>query len=169
MHSTPAVTLYGDNKESPYWYNKDHPSAEGVHSWVSNYADHFGYGYWDPDQYQGTSAIPYQSLHQMQVKDGIRRNGYGIGARYAVDTVRHNGALGKIGVATGHGGKGYSNSGKWIAGDQVTSVKSGKDEMVMLRRTVTKGGSLTGLAHKSPMAGKSKLGYAPKLAVSAHQ
>ena len=56
---TPAVTLYGDNKESPYFYDgEEHPSAAGVHSWVSSYADHFGYGYWDPEHYQGTSAIP---------------------------------------------------------------------------------------------------------------
>jgi hypothetical protein len=82
--------------------------------------------------------------------DGIDRNGYGIGARYAVDTKSHDGALGKAGVAIGRGGKGYLRAGKWIAGDQVTALKHDGEQTVMLRRTVTKGGQLSGLAHNGP-------------------
>lgn len=59
LTKTPEITLYGDNKETPHWYRKpEKATAEGVHSWVSSYADHFGYGYWDPDQYRGAAAIP---------------------------------------------------------------------------------------------------------------
>ncbi len=58
MTHTPAVTLYGENKESPFWYQKEkEPSAKGVHSWYTSYADHHGYGWWDPDNYSG-SGIP---------------------------------------------------------------------------------------------------------------
>ena len=46
MTQTPAVTLYGKNKESPHWYPNDQIDAKGVHTWASSYADHFGYGYW---------------------------------------------------------------------------------------------------------------------------
>ena len=56
MTQTPAVTLYGKNKESPHWYPNSHPDAKGVHTWASSYADHFGYGYWQPDQYKGTGV-----------------------------------------------------------------------------------------------------------------
>ena len=64
MTHTPAVTLYGDNKESPYWYTKEaHPSAKGVHTWVSSYADHFGYGYWDPNSYTGPGVGYYHGYH----------------------------------------------------------------------------------------------------------
>ena len=51
MTHTPAVTMYGENKESPHWYPADHPTHDGLHTWVSSYADTFGYGYWDPDHY----------------------------------------------------------------------------------------------------------------------
>ena len=50
------MTLYGENKESPHWYPKDHPDAKGVHTWVSSYADHFGYGYWSPEEYSGAGV-----------------------------------------------------------------------------------------------------------------
>ena len=49
---TPTVTLYGDNKESPYWFPEhkgEKPKADQIHTWVSDYADHFGYGYWSPN------------------------------------------------------------------------------------------------------------------------
>lgn len=56
MSQTPEVALYGENKESPHFYPRDQPSAKGVHTWVSSYADHFGYGYWRPEQYKGTDV-----------------------------------------------------------------------------------------------------------------
>ena len=52
LTETPSVTLYGENKQSPHWY-QGKPDAKGVHTWVSDYADHNGYGYWSPDQYHG--------------------------------------------------------------------------------------------------------------------
>ena len=55
--------------------------------------------------------------------DGVNRHNYGIGERVAVDTSRHDGALAKVGVATGKNGKGYRLGGKWIAGDQITALK----------------------------------------------
>ena len=57
MTHTPAITLYGDNKETPHWYpeNEGHPTAKGIHTWVSSYADTFGYGYWTPEQYKKNS------------------------------------------------------------------------------------------------------------------
>jgi hypothetical protein len=151
--------MYGANKESPYFYDdEDHPSAGGVHSWVSSYADHFGYGYWDPDMYQGTSAIP----NCMFSEEGcpLDRHGYGIDERYAVDTERHDGKLGQAGVAIGPNGKGYVTAGEYIKGDQVTSLKHEKDTTVMRRRTVTQGGGLSGLAHNAPGNAK-QLAYAP--------
>ena len=149
LTSTPAITLYGDNKETPHWYKKpEKATAEGVHSWVSSYADHFGYGYWDPDQYRGAAAIPVHRRNYVW-EDGVNRYNYGIGKRRAIDTARHNGALGKVGVAIGKNGKGYKTGGKWIQGDQITALKHDGEQTVMLRRTVTKGGSLSGLAHKN--------------------
>ena len=62
MTQTPAVTLYGDNKESPYWYPQEEPDAKGVHTWASSYADHFGYGYWSPEQYEGAGVNGYSDL-----------------------------------------------------------------------------------------------------------
>lgn len=155
---TPAVTLYGANKESPYFYDDESdPTADGVHSWVSSYADHFGYGYWDPDKYQGTSAIP----NCMFSEEGcdLNRHDYGIEQRYAVDTERHDGSLAKAGLAVGKDGKGYQTAGKWISGDQVTSLKQDEEETVMRRRTVTKGGTLSGIAHNAPEK-KAQLSYA---------
>ena len=102
---TPQVTLYGSNKETPHFYEEEeHPSADGVHSWVSSYADRFGYGYWDPDMYQGTSAIP----NCMFSDDGCPFE-YRVGPNgiYAFDTKKHEGALGKAGVGIGPKGKGY--------------------------------------------------------------
>ena len=160
MTHTPAVTLYGDNKESPYWYEKEtQPSADGVHTWVSNYADHFGYGYWDPDCYEGTCADPshahYNGLphghhhsHDGHAPDGINRHGYGIGAREHYDSPNHEGALEYAGVAVGANGKGYMKEGKWLSGDQVTQLKKTEDETIMRRRTVSEGGKTTGLAHQ---------------------
>lgn len=97
---TPAITLYGDNKESPFWYTKeDTPTADGVHTWVSSYADHFGYGYWDPDLYEGASVHP-------------KSYPYGYGGHY-YDGPYHEGALRAAGVAVGPYGKGYTTSGKY--------------------------------------------------------
>ena len=59
MSHTPTVTIYGENKESPYWYPQDHPEHEGLHTWVTSYADNFGYGYWDPDHYTGANLVPH--------------------------------------------------------------------------------------------------------------
>ena len=53
---TPEVALYGDDKEHPHMYPRDQPTARGVHTWVSSYADHFGYGYWRPEQYKGSDV-----------------------------------------------------------------------------------------------------------------
>jgi len=128
---TPAVTLYGDNKESPYWYSKEeNPSAEGVHTWVSSYADHFGYGYWNPNQYQGAGVYPSF--------DNQGNDQY------------HSGVLGSAGVPTGPYGSGYKTSGKWQKGDQITQLKADDAQTVMRRRTVTTGGSLSGAAHDAP-------------------
>ena len=69
------MTLYGENKESPHWYPKDHPDAKGVHTWVSSYADHFGYGYWSPDEYSGAGV---KDTHHEQ----HGKSGYGAGPRY---------------------------------------------------------------------------------------
>ena len=60
MTHTPEVAIYGDNKETPHIYPTDHPTHDGLHTWVSSYADSFGYGYWDPDQYTGASVVPHQ-------------------------------------------------------------------------------------------------------------
>ena len=130
MTATPAVTLYGENKEKPYWYKHEgaKPSAGGVHKWVSSYADYYGYGYWDPEKYTGASAHAH---------DGYNRHGYGIDKREHIDSRHHDGALGKLGVRTGKAGKGYLTDGKWQKGDQVTQVKANRDETIMRRRTVT--------------------------------
>lgn len=53
------MTLYGENKESPNFYVEEaQPKAERIHTWVSHYADAFGYGYWNPDEYTGAGVIP---------------------------------------------------------------------------------------------------------------
>ena len=146
MTATPAVTLYGEDKNKPYWYNKEkHPSAGGVHKWVSSYADYYGYGYWDPEQYDGPTAHRYGHRHH----DGVNRHNYGIGYRKSIDSRHHDGALSKFGVRTGSAGKGYLTDGKWQKGDQVTQVKADRDQTIMRRRTVTQGGSLSGAAHKA--------------------
>ncbi len=144
MTHTPAVTMYGDNKESPYWYEREQkPSADGVHTWVSSYADAFGYGYWDPDQYLGASVIPKKTNHFYIDKKGSS-------VRYFVDTARHEGALSYAGVKTGFKGKGYLTEGKWVKGDQITQLRHNKDQTVMRRRTVSEGGKLSGAAHAKP-------------------
>jgi len=142
MTHTPAVTLYGDNKESPYWYTaEEQPTAKGVHTWASSYADHHGYGWWDPDNYTGTGANAPKYYNQYG-------NQYGIGHRQHYDSPEHNGALGYAGVKTGAHGKGYVTDGKWQKGDQVTQLQvQDKDNVVMRRRTVTEGGKLSGAAH----------------------
>lgn len=56
LSATPQVSLYGDNKKTPHFYDKTHPDARGVHTWVSEYADTYGYGYWSPDQYDGPNV-----------------------------------------------------------------------------------------------------------------
>ena len=75
MTHTPAVTLYGTkDKAHPHWYEKEQkPSAEGVHQWATSYADYFGYGWWNPEEYEGTGVVPSS--------DGINRHGYGIQGR----------------------------------------------------------------------------------------
>lgn len=107
MTHTPAVTLYGSDKAHPQWYNKeDSPSADGVHNWASSYADYYGYGYWNPEDYDGVAA-------KTDHADGYNRHGYGIGKRDGYDTKKHNGGLAKAGVYSGKDGKGYRSSGKW--------------------------------------------------------
>ena len=71
LNTTPSVTLYGDNKKSPHVYKKDHPSAKGVHTWVSEYADTYGYGYWSPDSYGGPAVkdgYHYDKQHNHQYR-----------------------------------------------------------------------------------------------------
>ena len=111
MTHTPAVTLYGtDDKKHPHWYEKEaKPSAEGVHKWATSYADYYGYGWWDPEEYQGTGVVP--------ANDGYNRHGYGIEARKVHDSKSHDGALIKAGVRAGKEGKGYITNGKWQKGD----------------------------------------------------
>lgn len=93
MTHTPAVSLYGDDKVHPHFYEPNHPSADGVHKWVSSYADYHGYGWWNPEQYDGATAHPsYQGLHG-QSDDGINRHGYGIEKRQGHDSKKHDGAL----------------------------------------------------------------------------
>jgi hypothetical protein len=112
MTHTPAVTMYGDNKETPYWYEKEaHPSANGVHTWVSSYADHFGYGYWNPDEYKGASVQPKVN-HFYVDKKGSHHGFYVVN-----DTPRHEGVLSYAGVQVGLNGKGYVREGKWVKGD----------------------------------------------------
>lgn len=109
---TPAVTLYGDDKVKPYWYPKDAVTAEGVHTWVSNYADHYGYGFWDPDHYDGTGALSHHAHPGQPGLPGPGTGKYGIGrGKGAYDSSRHNGAMANVGVAIGKGGKGYMLGG----------------------------------------------------------
>ena len=144
---TPQVTLYGDNKKSPHFYKSMSPEAEGVHTWVSSYADYFGYGYWNPDEYYG-AGVHQKGYYVPQVgKDNYMLSRYGIGKREHHDGMRHEGDLAKIGVATGANGKGYSTEGKWRKGDQVVQVQQDDKGTVMRRRTITTGGKLTGAAH----------------------
>lgn len=82
--------------------------------------------------------------------DGKARMKYGFGERYAIDTERHEGALQKLGVQTGHKGKGYLKAGKWIDGNQEVQFKAEKDLAVMRKRTITKGGATKGIAHNVP-------------------
>jgi len=63
------------------------------------------------------------------------------------DSKRHDGALVEAGIEAGPDGKGYGKSGKWEKGDTITQLKTSDQGMVMSRRTVTNGGSLTGAAH----------------------
>ena len=102
MTHTPAVTLYGENKEAPYWYpDEEVPEAEGIHTWVSDYADSFGYGYWDPDQYAGAGVKPFRYGNK---NSDQYRNFY----NPEYDTTRHNGSLAGAGVPVGpDGGRGY--------------------------------------------------------------
>lgn len=163
MTHTPAVTLYGDNKEKPYWYEKEEqPTAEGVHTWVSSYADHFGYGFWDPDEYTGASVLPthgYGGFGQQKFafdpNDGFNRYNYGIGYRENYnDPKRHEGALAKY-VPAGYDKRGYSTSGKWVKGDQITQLNLEKGGVTMRRRTISQGGKLSGMAH-NPFKGATE-------------
>lgn len=148
IKNTPEVTLYGKDKEHPYFYNKDAPSADGVHKWVSSYADYHGYGWWNPEQYHGAGAKYGQHGHgHGRGADGVDRHGYGISKRRGYDSKKHDGALHKIGVHVGRNGKGYTSDGKWQVGDQETSLRTDKGETVMRRRTITQGGHLSGAAH----------------------
>ena len=132
MTHTPEVALYGSDKSRPHIYDREsNPSADGVHKWVSSYADYYGYGWWNPEQYKGVSAAK---------NDGYNRFGYGIGKRRGYDSKKHNGALYHHGVHVGYGGRGYTSGGKWQVGDQETSLRSHKGESVMRRRTITQGG-----------------------------
>jgi len=152
---TPQVALYGENKQSPHFYKSEKPDAEGVHTWVSSYADYFGYGYWNPDEYHGAGVMPKGYYAPQAGKDGYMLSKYGIGARLHHDGLRHEGDLAKVGVATGANGKGYSTEGKWRKGDQVVQVQQDDKGTVMRRRTITTGGKLTGAAH----APSEKYGY----------
>ena len=153
MTHTPEVTIYGDNKESPHWYPTEHPDHEGLHTWVSSYADSFGYGYWDPDHYTGASVVPHypHNAHQGNQQGGHigqqQDNRYGIAPRQNFDSRRHDGALAEAGIEAGLNGKGYGRAGKWQKGDTTTQLKTSNEGMVMSRRTVTEGGSLSGAAH----------------------
>ena len=144
MTHTPAVTLYGtEDKKRPHWYEKEaKPSAEGVHKWATSYADYYGYGWWNPEDYEGAGVKGKD--------DGYNRHGYGIGARNAYDSKNHDGALAKAGVRAGQAGKGYITNGKWQKGDQESQLKIGDGENIMRRRTVTMGGQLSGAAHDAP-------------------
>ena len=167
---TPAVGLYGNSKDSPYFYKGDQPTGKGIHTWVSSYADHYGYGYWNPDQYDGAAVAPHYGSYgygapgygshaaygRGQYRGGPRGghlgygdNGHGYGGYGGKFTKRrrHMGALGRAGVAIGGYGKGYSTGGKWQKGDQVTQLKMDRDSAVARRRTVTTGGKLSGAAH----------------------
>ena len=71
LHATPAIAQYGDDKDKPEWYDAATAvTADSVHTWVKSYADHHGYGWWDPDQYTGASAHPH-GYH------GFDKNGHG--------------------------------------------------------------------------------------------
>jgi len=160
MTHTPAVTLYGEDKTSPYWYDENkQPDAYGVHTWVSSYADAYGYGYWDPEDYAGAGVYSnYGGYH------GYGSYGkYGIGNRaaYGYDSERHEGALKPAGVYTGPGGKGYMTSGKWQEGKQINQIQASDDGVVMRRRTVTEGGKLSGAAHDAD-EGYERSALAPK-------
>lgn len=72
---------------------------------------------------------------------------YGKQTGYGYGNAEHKGALGLAGVALSKDGKGYMTAGKWQNGDQITQLKQDDEGVVMRRRTVTKGGSLSGAAH----------------------
>ena len=75
---------------------------------------------------------------------------------YCTDSKRHDGALKSAGVALGAGGKGYMSKGRWHKGDQVTQMKTDKMGMVARRRSVLRGGKLSGAAHSAFKGAKIK-------------
>jgi hypothetical protein len=50
-------------------------------------------------------------------------------------------------------------AGKWQNGDQITQVKQDDEGVVMRRRTVTTGGSLSGAAHPDAPKSNRNSGY----------
>ena len=131
----PTITIYGENKQSPHWYAQGGDlDLNGMHTWVSSYADTHGYGYWDPDEYTGSGVMPH----------------YASGYHKYRDSPMHNGALNEIGIEAGPNGKGYAKAGKWQVGKSITQLNTDRQGMVMNRRTTTQGGKLYGAAHKTP-------------------
>jgi len=78
---TPQVTLYGDNKEAPHYYPEEQPKAERIHTWVTSYADAFGYGYWNPDEYTGAGVypryMPYNNGYYHGMPNSLYNQNYG--------------------------------------------------------------------------------------------
>ena len=121
MTHTPAVTLYGEDKSSPYWYD-EHKQADavGVHTWVSSYADAYGYGYWDPEDYAGAGV--YGGYGGYSPYGGYGKYGIGHRQAYGYNSERHDGALKEAGIQIGPNGKGYMTNGKWQEGKQINQI-----------------------------------------------
>lgn len=117
MTQTPAVTLYGENKETPYWYPEETPDAKGVHTWASSYADHFGYGHWNPNEYSGSGVNGY--AYDKSYSPQYRTNGKYIQGNQVIQLSKDkNGAVmrrrtvatgGKLSGALHEPTKGYGN------------------------------------------------------------
>ena len=168
LTSSPAVGLYGANKNAPHWHNGK-ATAPVLHTWASSYADHYGYGHWDPDCYDGASVQPHGKNYHYGDQKGTyhppKGMSYGHGGEpysrgprdaYCTDSKRHEGALKSAGVALGAGGKGYMSKGRWHKGDQVTQMKTDSMGMIARRRTVMRGGKLSGAAHSAYKGAKIK-------------
>lgn len=129
---TPSVAMYGKNKKAPHWFpeEKDHkmPEADAIHTWVSSYADHFGYGYWDPKFYTGAGVLPHGAHYGPNGElPGQYRTGYSHGYNAHLPApnryVGHYGALGNYGVRLGNKGHGYATAGKFHKGSQITQLR----------------------------------------------